>query len=71
MLRKLPLEMIPEEDKLDYLRSHRKIQQIIKELRGFRPDGQNEQQWLKEILQEYEVTFKKIEQYNRKINRIS
>lgn len=70
MLEKLPLDMIPNEDKMDYLRCHKKIKKIINDLKSFKPCDNKDQKILRKTLKDYEYTFKKIETYNKKANHI-
>jgi len=63
-IKKIPLSLIKEEDKLDYLRNYKKIKDINSKLFKLKLKDKDDYRLLKKTLKEYETAFKNVQKYN-------
>ena len=69
MVQKLPLKMIPEDLKFQYLLLHKNIDKVRNELENFEPTSKEQNPWIKAKLQEYSKLYVEIQCINDKITK--
>lgn len=71
MIEKLPLKLIPEEYKMEYLRLHKDLIKIQDELKQYASKSKVEAGEIKHQLKEYNKIFTKILELNEKFSKIN
>ena len=62
------LKKVPKDKKFQYLRSYNEIINIRKNLKNFSPQTMEQQQWLVDVLKQYEYHFRVLENIEKEIS---